>query len=123
MTAIVVPASSAAARSTFVKLGARRYLVISIAMAAVTLDFDGQGRVAHAAIAVGACSPIAQRIPALEARLLGRPRSAELAELVHQQDFAVLSPISDVRGTAEYRLDAVPALVRRGVAALAHERR
>ena len=82
MTAILLPALSAAARSTFLKLGARRYLVISIAMAAVTLDFDSGGRVAHAAIAVGACSPIAQRIPALEARLLGQPRGPGLAELV-----------------------------------------
>jgi CO/xanthine dehydrogenase FAD-binding subunit len=121
MTAIVVPARSAAARSTFLKLGARRYLVISIAMAALTLDFEAHGRVAHAAIAVGACSPIAQRIPALEARLLGRPRGPELADLVRAQDFAPLSPRSDVRGTAEYRLDAAPTLVRRGLAALAYE--
>ena len=42
MTSIVVPSPAAGARSTFLKLGARRYLVISIAMAAICLELrDG----------------------------------------------------------------------------------
>ena len=60
------------ARSAFLKLGARRYLVISIAMAAATLEI-ADGRVAAARIAVGACSPVAERLPALEAALVGAP--------------------------------------------------
>ena len=60
------------ARSAFLKLGARRYLVISIAMAAATLEI-ADGRVAAARIAVGACSAVAQRLPALEAALVGAP--------------------------------------------------
>ena len=52
------PAPATQARSAFLKLGARRYLVISIAMAAATLEI-ADGRVAAARIAVGACSPVA----------------------------------------------------------------
>ena len=56
------------ARGHFLKLGARRYLVISIVMvAAVRWRPTRTGRVARAAVAVGACSPVAQRLPALEA--------------------------------------------------------
>src|SRR5476651_2764835 len=60
LVAIHVPKPAHAARSAFLKLGARRYLVISIAMAAVTLEIDS-GRVAAARVAVGACSAVAQR--------------------------------------------------------------
>ena len=92
LTAVIVPAHGANARSTFLKLGARRYLVISIVIVAVTLDFDENGRVAQAAVAVGACSPVARRLPSLEARLLGQPRSAELTDLVRPQDLSALAP-------------------------------
>jgi CO/xanthine dehydrogenase FAD-binding subunit len=99
------------ARSAFLKLGARRYLVISIAMAAATLEIE-RDRVAAARIAVGACSPVAQRLPALEANLVGAP-IAELAERVDATHLAPLSPIDDVRGSAAYRRDAVVTVLRR----------
>ena len=53
-------AAVARARRSFLKLGARRYLVISIAMVAVRLEIDGRPRSATAAVAVGACSAVAQ---------------------------------------------------------------
>ena len=121
LTAILVPARSARARSRFLKLGARRYLVISIAMAAVALDAGEDGRVGFAGVAVGACSPVARRIAALEARLIGRALNAELADLVHPADLGELSPISDVRGTAEYRREAALTLIRRALRELADE--
>ncbi len=43
------------ARGAFVKFGARRYLVISIAMVSAVLAVDEAGRINHARIAVGAC--------------------------------------------------------------------
>jgi CO/xanthine dehydrogenase FAD-binding subunit len=121
VTAILLPARSERARSTFVKLGARRYLVISIAMAAVTLDAGEDGRIDFAAVAVGACSPVARRLPTLESRLIGRARNADLAELVRPADLRELSPISDVRGTAEYRREAALTLIRRALRELADE--
>src|SRR5438477_11035424 len=57
LVAIHVPKPTHAAQSAFLKLGARRYLVISIAMAAVTLETDS-GRIAAARVAVGACSAV-----------------------------------------------------------------
>ncbi len=101
------------------KLGARRYLVISIAMAAVRLAV-ADGRVAQAAVAVGACSATAQRLPAVEAALAGRPADATLPQAVREADIAAqLAPIDDVRGTAAYRAQAAAELVRRTVAQVA----
>jgi len=100
------------ARSAFLKLGTRRYLVISIAMAAATLEI-ADGRVAAARIAVGACSPVAERLPTLEAALTGAPLDGRLADRVEAAHLAPLSPIDDVRGSAAYRSDAVVTVLRR----------
>ena len=112
VVAVHVPRPNHEARSAFVKLGTRRYLVISIAMAAATLEI-ANGRVASARIAVGACSPVAERLPGLEAALAGAPLDAHLADRVVVAHLAPLSPIDDVRGSAGYRSDAVVTVLRR----------
>lgn len=84
----------------FAKLGARRYLVISIAMVAGVFDLDDRGIIRSARIAVGACSAIAQRLPALEAALAGRRPDARL---VRPEHFDHLTPLDDVRASADYR--------------------
>ncbi len=104
VTAVLVPKPSPRAGSAFVKLGARRYLVISILMASAVVETDAAGRIARAAVAVGAASPVAQRLPGLEADLrglAGRP-----SRLVAPRHLADLSPIDDVRASAAYRMEA-----------------
>jgi CO/xanthine dehydrogenase FAD-binding subunit len=116
VTAIVVPGPDASARSAFLKLGSRAYLVISIAMVAVLVEQDDRGRISKARIVVGACSEVPQRIGAAEARLAGRALTVSLAEGITAADLADLSPIDDVRATAAYRRDAALTLVRRALA-------
>jgi CO/xanthine dehydrogenase FAD-binding subunit len=114
LATVVIPKAGLRGRSTFVKLGARSHLVISIAMVAARVVVD-TGRVTEAAVAVGACSPVAVRLPRVEAALIGAPE-AEVAERVRSEDVtADLSPIDDVRATAAYRLAAAVELVRRSV--------
>jgi CO/xanthine dehydrogenase FAD-binding subunit len=110
-----VPRRDAPARSCFLKLGARRYLVISIVIVAAVAEFAPDGRIAQARIAVGACSPRAERLTALEAALTGKLPDPVLVLPDH---LAPLDPIDDVRGTASYRLAAALELVRRAVGAL-----
>ena len=118
VTAILVPRPEKPARSIFLKLGAREYLVISIAMAAVVLEAEGNV-VSRASVAVGACSEVAQRLPGLEAALLGRPLDASLAEQVKPEHLEFLAPITDVRADADYRRKAAFVLVQRALASLA----
>ena len=118
VTAIRVPKPAAPARAVFLKLGTRRYLVISIVMVAGVIEAEADGRVGRARIAVGACSEVPQRLPALERALIGRPLDPTLAEAVTAAQLAPLAPIDDVRGTAAYRRDAARTLVRRALAAL-----
>jgi CO/xanthine dehydrogenase FAD-binding subunit len=92
-------------------LGARRYLVISIAMAAATVEVV-DGHVAAARVAVGACSAVAQRLPLLDAALSGAAID-RLAERVDPAQLAPLAPIDDVRGSALYRREVAATLLRR----------
>jgi CO/xanthine dehydrogenase FAD-binding subunit len=115
VTALRIPGSATAGQSSFLKLGARRYLVISIAMAAVRLAVDAGGRVGEAAIAVGACSAVAQRLPLLEKALLGHPADASLRDIVEPGHLAPLAPIDDVRGSAAYRQRAAREIVARAL--------
>lgn len=118
VTAIEVPRFADGARSTFLKLGARRYLVISIVMTAIVLEPDEAGRIARAGIAVGAASAAARRLADLEETLKGRPLGPGLAAVPVPDHLAPLAPIDDVRGSAKYRRDAALTLVKRGLAGL-----
>jgi CO/xanthine dehydrogenase FAD-binding subunit len=113
VTGIHVPDVVGDGRGGFEKLGARTSLVISIAMVAGVLVRSDDARIADARIAVGACSPVARRLPDLEARLRGQPWSAGAATQPVAADLAPLTPIDDIRGTADYRFDAALTLVRR----------
>ena len=117
LVSVLVPKHSAAGRSAFVKLGARRYLVISIAMAAARLTIDGEARVSAAAVAVGACSAVAQRLGALEQALIGRVADRSIAEAVEARHVDGLSPLDDVRASAEYRVAAAREIVGRALVA------
>jgi CO/xanthine dehydrogenase FAD-binding subunit len=118
LAAVVIPRAGLMGRSRFVKLGARKYLVISIAAVAVRL-VEREGRVADLAVAVGACSAVARRIASVEAALRDAPL-AEAAARVQDQDVAsALAPLDDIRATAGYRAGAAAELIRRAVAQLA----
>jgi CO/xanthine dehydrogenase FAD-binding subunit len=114
VTALLMPKPKGDARATFLKLGARKYLVISIVMVAAVFEIV-DGTVARARIAVGSCSAVAQRLPALEAALAGRRLDAGLAGLARPEHLMPLSPIDDVRGTAAYRREAAQTVVRRAI--------
>jgi len=115
VVAVRIPARSPRVRSAFAKLGGRRYLTISISTVAVVVDVDGAGAITAAAIAVGSCSAVAQRLPALEARLIGASMGTDLAGKIELADLAPLTPIDDLRGSAVYRRDATATLVRRAL--------
>ena len=121
VVAILVPDLGAAARSSFLKLGARRYLVISIASVATCLTLAEDGTIASARVAVGACSAVPMRLPELESALAGAAAGAaagageDVAARVRPEHFAALTPISDMRGPADYRRASVAELTRRAL--------
>ena len=114
LTTVRVPKRSTVGASHFVKLGARRYLVISIAMVAARIVPGADGRVAEAAVAIGACSAVATRLRGLEEMMTGQTADG-FAALVENYGFPEISPIDDVRGTADYRRAAAREIVTRAL--------
>lgn len=104
VTAILVPSPPPNAKSSFEKLGSRRYLVISITMVAVVIECNSDGLITKARVAVGSCSPVAQRLEQLEISIIGqKPENVEILP----EHLSNLSPIDDVRGSVAYRFDVV----------------
>ena len=112
LVAIHVPPHAEAGLSGFAKLGARRYLVISITMTAANVLLGQDGRIEDVRIAVGSCSAVSQRLYALEEDLKGKTPQDVVVKAEH---LAPLSPIDDVRGSGTYRLAAVQEQIQRAV--------
>jgi carbon-monoxide dehydrogenase medium subunit len=118
VTEVVVPAESAGARAAYGRLARRRGVDISTVAALVVRLAEGKPRWRVSLLSV---APTPLRVPEAEAILdeLGPPAADQAAQAAQ----AACRPITDVRGTAEYRHDMVGVLVRRGVQAVARQRR
>jgi CO/xanthine dehydrogenase FAD-binding subunit len=111
MTALLIPSPPVTARGSFVKFGQRSHLVISIVMVAALLDVLDD-HVASARLVVGACSPVATRVPLLERALVDQPLTVtSIRNVVRSVALPELSPIDDVRATSAYRLRVVRELI------------
>jgi CO/xanthine dehydrogenase FAD-binding subunit len=117
LSAVLVPRDLDDAPSAFLKLGARRYLVISIAMVAAVVKTDPFAKILEARVAVGSCSVTARRLTQLERDLIGITIAPGWTSRLSAPHLRPLSPIDDVRATAAYRNDAALTLVRRALEA------
>jgi CO/xanthine dehydrogenase FAD-binding subunit len=106
VTAIELPVEAAPVNSLFLKIGSRRYLVISITMLAAQWR---RGKNGLCRIAVGACSPVARRLAPLETWYLDGMPAAQKAKAL-EASLNLLSPIDDVRADQDYRRDLASAL-------------
>jgi CO/xanthine dehydrogenase FAD-binding subunit len=99
--------------AAFEKLGKRNGMAISLASAAAYLEIGADGRLQIARLALGSVAPRPLRSPHAEAVLVGIDPSPELFRQASQAALEDISPISDVRASAEYRHHIVPVLIRR----------
>ena len=122
LVSVDLPGSASDTGSCYVRLEYRRQMEIAVvgATAVVTLD---DGAVSHARVAITALAPTIRRVPAAEQALIGSDGSAEAVEAAARATAEASTPISDVRGSAEYRLAMAEVIARRAVAgALARAR-
>ncbi|MBI2720428.1 MAG: xanthine dehydrogenase family protein subunit M [Rhizobiales bacterium] len=115
LASILVPRPVETQRSAFVKLGARRYLVISIVMVAASVGRDGKGQLTDVRVAVGSASAVAQRLPGLERDLEDLAPGIRPSTQVKPKHISSLTPIDDVRATAAYRKGAALELIGRAL--------
>ncbi|MFO7814153.1 MAG: xanthine dehydrogenase family protein subunit M [Halanaerobiales bacterium] len=100
---IILPLKENKYRGAWVKVGKRKALVISSISLALNLVFDNDNKIEDAKLCIGSAAPVPLRIDKAEERLTNKKIKKinidEIAEIVSDE----ISPIDDIRGTAEYR--------------------
>lgn len=123
LVGIELAASSPTTGGAYVRLEYRRQMEIAIVGAAAVVRLDAGGRVEHARVAMTALAPTIQRVPAAEDALLGTDAGDAAAQAAGEAVAAAASPISDVRGSANYRRAMAAVITRRAVTAAAKRAR
>jgi len=118
VTEISFEALSELRRGVFVKLGLRRAQAISVVHAAVVVNENLDGTVKDLVVALGSVGPTIELVDTATAVAAGR-RLSEAADDVAAAARAAISPIDDLRATAEYRSAATEVVVARALRALA----
>lgn len=106
----------------FRKVGTREAQAISKIVVAMTGRIE-DGRIAELRLAAGSVAPIPVRLRAAEEAVMGMAPGAEAAEVAGREAAREVTPIDDVRSTAEYRRFALERVVRRLVLNLAPQPR
>jgi CO/xanthine dehydrogenase FAD-binding subunit len=96
----------------FNKLGRRKGMAISVASVAVQIEMEG-GLIRLARVAMGSVAPTPIRCRKVENTLLGREPAPELFREAAGMVAEDITPITDLRASAEYRLRAAMVLVER----------
>jgi len=113
ITAIEIPTGPKGARGHYLKFSRvdGDYATVSIA---IVLAMDGK-RCNYVRVAVGACGPKPLRVVAAEERLVGTELTAEDIAAAGELLAAEADPVSDVRGSSEYRRLLIPRLLKRAI--------
>jgi carbon-monoxide dehydrogenase medium subunit len=105
-------------RGTFLKFGLRATQAIAVVNVAVILTFRGE-TISNATIAQGSVAPTIITSPEAEHWLVGRELTDEVIKRASELASEASAPITDVRGSAEYRREMIRLLTHRALASLA----
>lgn len=114
LVSIDVPAPVAGTGSAYLRLEYRRQMEIAVVGATAVLTLDGAG-ISDARIAMTALSPTIRRVPEAEAALVGSDGGNDAVAAAADAVAAAATPISDVRGSADYRRAMAAVITRRAI--------
>ena len=116
LTEIMIEKSPPYSGCGYLKLGARRTLVISTVNVAAFLCLEErEGPIKSARVVMGAVAPTPMRSASAENILMGERPTEALFAKAGEAAAADSKPIDDFRGSAEYRRAMVAVLVRRAL--------
>ena len=115
LTEIQLPVFSARTETVFVKKGRVAAADLATVNVAVRLTMSADGICQDVRIALGAVAPTPVRAKAAESMLQGKKPQDELLEKVAEQASKEISPITDIRGSAQYRTTLSRVLVERAL--------
>lgn len=113
---VVLPAAAAGFEGRYLRLARRRGM--DLATVGVLVARRGEGAGAHR-LALAAVAPTPVRVKVAEELLDGQGLGAESIQRAAAIAVDCCSPITDIRGSAEYRREMVGVLAARGLEALA----
>ncbi len=114
---IFFPSMTDTQKGTFLKLGLRRSLAVSVVNVAAMINMMG-GTISEAHIALGSVGPKIIHAEKAEEFLKGKKLKRKVIAQAAKMAARVISPISDLRGSAEYRRYLAETLVRQALEAL-----
>lgn len=114
LTEIRIPAPQAGSASSYKRIGRRKAFTLSIVSAAAYIQMDGE-TCTDAKVAFGSVAATPIRVPEAEKILTGSTLDDETVKAASAAVYEAVKPITDVRGTAEYRKDMCPVLMRRAI--------
>ena len=109
---VTFPRPNSKAKMAYVKLGLRNAMAISVVSLAVMLEVQGN-HCKKARIGLGAVAPTPIRAYQTEAILIGEKVTTELINICSKKVLDEISPITDIRASAEYRREMTSTLFRR----------
>ena len=113
ITSIFLPARPERASDAYLRFIPRTEMDIAVSAAAVSLELDAAGICTAAKVAVGAVAPTVRRVKDAEIALIGsKLDDTAIAGLVSAVE-AACSPITDKRGTIEFRTKTAGVLAKR----------
>jgi len=114
LTEIQIPVPPAGAASSFMRIGRRKAFTLSVVSSAAYIQIDGE-TCTDAKVAFGSVAITPIRVPEAENLLTGSKLDEETIKSASKAVYEAVKPITDVRGTAEYRKDMCPVLMRRAI--------
>lgn len=116
LVTLELPAPPPRTADAYLRLIPRTEMDIAVAGAGVSITLDEDGVCSAARVSIGAVAPTALLVPEAAAALVGTRLDEQSLLAAGQAASAAASPISDKRGTADYRRKVVGVLVRRAAA-------
>lgn len=111
-----IPTPSANSSDAYLRFIPRTEMDIAVAGCGVSLTVESDGTCSAARVGIGAVAPTALLVPAAAEALVGSQLDDAALQAAGEACTAASSPISDKRGTADYRRRVVAVLCRRAVA-------
>jgi carbon-monoxide dehydrogenase medium subunit len=112
LMALHLPVPPANTGSAYIRHTPRKQMDIAVVGVGVALTLNGE-TIQRARVALGAVAPTPVRAPSAEAALEGQPATSETFAKAAQAAAGDCSPISDVRGSAEFRRHLVRVMTER----------
>jgi len=116
VASIVLPPVAPRSAAAYLRFTPRREMDIAVAGAAAWVRLDAAGRIAEARVVLASVGPTPLRATSAERHLAGERPGAALFEAAGRLAAGDARPISDTRGSADYRRSLVAVLTARALA-------